>query len=109
MEVAKNMYEIRFNGRKVTKQFKKLKQKLSKDVKVRMKDALESSPYPSPTYGSNRRVPTKIEKKGKVYCYEVTGGDRVLFDIYEKPIQTVLILFAGNDDEEQRFLRKHAK
>jgi len=30
-------------------------------------------------------------------------------DIYEKPIHAVLILFAGNDDEEQRFLKKHAK
>lgn len=103
------MYEIRFNGSKVKKQFKKLIQKLSDGVRSRLKDALENNPYPSPTYGSNRNVPTKIEKKGKIYCYEVTGGDRILFDIYEKPTKAVFILFAGNDDEEQRFLKEHAK
>jgi mRNA-degrading endonuclease RelE of RelBE toxin-antitoxin system len=103
------MYEIRFNGTKVQKKFNKLKQKLSNEVKTRMKEALENNPYPSPTYGRNRNVATKIEKKGKIYCYEVTGGDRILFDIYQKPIHAVLILFAGNDDEEQRFLKKHAK
>lgn len=103
------MYEIRFNGSKVKKQFKKLMQKLSDKVKTRLKEALENNPYPSPTYGSSRNVPTKIEKKGKIYCYEVTGSNRILFDIYEKPIKAVLILFAGNDDEEQRFLKKHAK
>jgi len=103
------MYDIRFNGSKVQKQFNKLKQKLSDRVKARMREALENNPYPSPTYRSNRNVATKIEKKGKIYCYEVTGGDRILFDIYEKPIKAVLILFAGNDDEEQRFLKKHAK
>jgi len=103
------MYEIRFNGSKVQKQFKKLMQKLSDEVKARLKKALENNPYPSPTYGSNRNVATKIEKKGRIYCYEVTGGDRILFDIYEKPIKAVLILFAGGDDKEQRFLKKHAK
>lgn len=103
------MYEIRFNGSRVKKQFKKLMQQLSDRVKTRLKEALENNPYPSPTYGSNRNVSTKIEKKGKIYCYEVTGGDRILFDIYEKPIKAVLILFAGNDDEEQRFLKKYVK
>ena len=103
------MYEIRFKGSKVKKQFKKLAQKLSPHVKKRMREALENNPYPGPTYGSSRNVPTKIEKKGKIYCYEITGGGRILFDIYEKPIKAVLILFAGNDDEEQRFLKKYAK
>ncbi len=103
------MYEIRFRGSKVKKQFLKLKQKLSLNVKKRLREALENNPYPSPTYGSIRNVSTKIEKKGSLYCYEVTGGDRILFDIIENPLKVVLIYFAGDDDGEIRYLKKFAK
>ncbi len=103
------MYEIRFKGRKVKKQFIKLKQKLSRKLIKRMRDALENNPYPSPTYGINRKVPTKIEKKGSLYCYEVTGGDRILYDIIENPIKAVLMYYAGNHDGEIRYLKRYAK
>lgn len=103
------MYEIRTNGRKVEKQFKKLLEKLSPNVKTRLKKALKETPYPSPTYKTATTINTKIEKKGKIYCYEVTGGDRILFDIYEEPVKTVMILFAGNDNDEIRFLKNYAK
>jgi hypothetical protein len=103
------MYEIRTNGKKVEKQFIKLLQNLTIGIKARMKKALTETPYPSPTYKNASTINTKIEKKGKIYCYEITGGDRILYDIYEKPIKVVMILFAGNDKDEQRFLKKYAK
>jgi len=103
------MYAIRTNGNKVEKRFNKLLQKLSKNVKVRMKKALKENPYPSPTYKNATAINTKIEKKGKIYGYEVTGGDRILFDIYDEPIKTVMILYAGDDKGEQKFLEKYAK
>lgn len=103
------MYAIRFKGSKVKKQFIKLKQKLSRDLIKRMRDALENNPYPSPTYGFNRNVPTKIEKKGSLYCYEVTGGDRVLYDIIENQLKVVLVYYAGNHDGEIKYLKKYAR
>lgn len=103
------MYEMRFKGSKVKKQFKILLQKLSQNVKERMREALENNPYPSPTYGSTRKVPTKIEKKGSLYCYEITGGDRILYDIIESPIKAVLIHYVGDDDGEIRYLKKYAR
>lgn len=103
------MYEIRFKGSKVKKQFLKLIKNLSKNVKDRMRDALENNPYPSPVYGKTRKVPTKIEKKGSLYCYEITGGDRILYDIIDKPLKVILIHYAGNHDGEIRYLKRFAK
>lgn len=103
------MYGIHFKGSKVKKQFLKLNKKLSEDVKKRLRNTLENKPYPNPTYREFRSFPSKVEKKGSLYCYEVTGSDRVLYDIVEKPIKAVLVYYAGNDDGEIRFLKKYSK
>lgn len=97
------MYEIKFLSSKVKKSFKKLLQKISKGGRQKLKDMLENNPYPSKTYGSTLN---KIEQKRDVFCYELTGGDRILFFVYEKPAKYVEIIFAGNDDEEIRFLKR---
>lgn len=102
------MYEIRFKGSRVQKQFKRLLEKHSSDVKRRLRTALLSQPYPSPTYGRSTILSAKIEKKGPFFCYEISGGDRILYDIVEEPIKAVIIHFAGNHDGEIRFLRKNA-
>lgn len=98
------MYEVRFVSSRVEKRSQKLFKKVSLKVKQRLKFTLEAHPYPSQSYGS---ALCKIEKKGHVYGYEITGGDRILFDIIE-PEKVVMILFAGNDDEEKRWLKLHA-
>ncbi len=97
------MYEI-VGKSKPRKQFEKLVKKLSANLRKKLNFTLESNPYPSPSYGKSL---CKIEKKGAFYCYETSGGDRILFVVIEKPAKKVLILFAGNDDEEQRFLKKY--
>ena len=101
------MYEIRFSG-KQKKQFKQLLDKLSPKVKDKIKDILQNHPSPSPTHGETL---CKVERKGKLYCIEVTGGDRILYDIIkiDKDKKFVLIRYSGNDDGEIRFLRRHAK
>ena len=68
------MYEIKFESARVKRDFKKLLKKLSKDVKDRLRDTLEKNPYPSQTHGATLN---KVTKKRDVYCYPVTGGDRV--------------------------------
>lgn len=102
------MYEIRFKGSKAKKDFKKLKEKLSVQVKATLRDILENNPYPTPTHGTELN---KVVKKGKLFCYEVSGGNRVLFDIVEieENKKAVLIYFAGNDDGEIRYLKQYAK
>ncbi|MFZ5535277.1 MAG: hypothetical protein ACOY3M_03975 [Patescibacteria group bacterium] len=97
------MYEIRFASAKVQKKCKKLLKRLSPTVKHRFKTTLENYPYPSSTHGSEL---CKIEKKGSVFCYEITGGDRILFDIYEAK-KVVMIVMAGNDNEEIAWLKSH--
>lgn len=97
------MYEIRFASAKVQKNCKKLLKKLSPSVKSRFRYTLENHPYPSSTHGSTL---CKIEKKGSVFCYEITGGDRILFDIFETK-KIVMVVMAGNDNEEIAWLKSH--
>lgn len=100
------MYEIRFRG-KQKKRFIKLISKLSTQVKSRLKSTLENHPYPSPTHGE---ILCKVEKKSNLYCIEVTGGDRVLYDIIEtEDKKAVLIYYAGDHDGEIRLLKKRIK
>lgn len=100
------MYEIRFKGRKQEKKFNRLVESVSKDMREKMRRTLEESPYPSQTHGDKL---CKVERKGKLYGYELTGGDRVLFDIFETPKKAVLIHYAGDDDGEIRYLKSYAK
>lgn len=100
------MYEIRFKGSKTEKNFKQLLKKLSPQVKSRLKDTLENNPYPSATHGTSLN---KVERKGMLYGYEVSGGDRILYDVFETPLKAVLIHYAGDDDGEIRYLKSFAK
>lgn len=101
------MYEIRFKG-KQKKQFKKLLKKLSPQVREKLKNTLENNPYPVSVYGSTL---CKVEQKNNFYCIEITGGDRVLYDVVETEngIQAVLIYYAGDHDGEIRFLKRKKK
>ena len=94
------MYEI-VGSAKPIKQLKKLLEKLSPQVRKKLKFTLESNPYPNPIHGQSL---CRIEKKGRFYCYSASGADRLLFTVIERPTRKVLIHFAGNDDKEQRFL-----
>ncbi|OGK20271.1 hypothetical protein A3C23_04935 [Candidatus Roizmanbacteria bacterium RIFCSPHIGHO2_02_FULL_37_13b] len=100
------MYEIRFSGSKVKKKYKKLLKNLSVDVKKKLREILENNPYPLQSGGE---VLNRVEKKGPYYCYPITGGDRIIYDIYENPKKTLMIVMAGNHDEELRFLKKVTK
>lgn len=102
------MYEIRYKGARAKKDFKRLLKGFSEKVKKRLRDALESNPYPNPTHGASLN---KVERKGQLYCYSMSGGDRVLYDIIEMENnqKVVLIHYSGNDDGEIRYLKKYAK
>jgi len=101
------MYDIRFKG-KAKKKFKKFLQRLSPNVKAKIKNTLHNYPYPSPTHGDTL---CKVERKGLLYGIEPTGGDRILYDIItiEDNKKIVLVHSVGNDDEEIRYLKKYAK
>lgn len=102
------MYEARFKGSKAKKDFKKLKEKLSKKLRTTLRNILENNPYPTPTHGLSLN---KVVKKGKLFCYETGGGDRILFDIIEieRAKKAVLIHYSGNHDGEIAYLKKHSK
>ncbi len=99
------MFETRFKG-KQKKSFKNLLKKLSPQVKSKFRNTLENNPYPSPTYGN---ILCNVEKKGNLYCIEITGGDRILYDIIEvdEGKKATLIYYAGDHDGEIRFLKKN--
>ncbi len=101
------MYEIRFVSARVKRNHIKLLKILSKVVKDRLRERLESYPYPNPHYHGEQKFPSKVEQKGILYCYEVTGGDRILYDVDEVE-KIVIIHFAGNHDEEIQFFRKYS-
>lgn len=98
------MYEIRFKG-KQKKRFLNLLIKLSSQIKTKFRNTLENNPYPSSSYGNTL---CNVTKKGGLYCIEITGGDRILYDIIEidDKKKAVLIYYAGNHDGEIKFLKK---
>jgi hypothetical protein len=100
------MYVIKFRSSRVKKDFKELIKKISLKKKNTLRDTLENNPYPSATHGN---ILNKIEQKRDLFCYELTGGDRILFLVLESPEKYVLIIFAGNHDDEIRFLKKRSK
>jgi len=96
------MYVIRAKSSKVEKAFDKLMSPLSKEVKSKIITTLCTSPK---TTTSQSTIQGRIEKKGKFWQYYVTSGDRIIFDVIDKPAKTVLILFAGNHNDAAIFLR----
>lgn len=102
------MYEIRFKGSRSKKDFKNHIAPLSNDLKEKIKNTLENNPYPSSSNGS---VLNKVERRGKLYWYPLSGGDRILFDIIEidQNTKVVLIHYSGDHDGEIRYLKKFTK
>lgn len=97
------MYDVRFRGSKTEKKYKLFISGLSSSVKNRLKDILVNNPYPRSSQGDEL---CKVEKKGPLYCVEVTGGDRVLYDIINlHDFKAVLIHYAGNEDGERKYLK----
>lgn len=98
------MYVIRAKSSRVERAFSKLISPLSDEIKSKILKTLSTSPK---TTTSQSSIKGKIEKKGKFWQYYVSGGDRIIYDVVDKPNKIVLILFAGNHDEAAIFLRKN--
>jgi mRNA-degrading endonuclease RelE of RelBE toxin-antitoxin system len=99
------MYDIRPKSNRCKKDLKKLLSGLSSTVRQRINLTLRTNPYPTQTHG---QLLNKITRKGVLYCYPVSGGSRILFDIYEEE-KVVMIHFAGNDDDQIKYLQKFSK
>ena len=97
------MYTIYTKSSRVEKDLDRLLNKLNITLQKRLWQRLSKNPFPS---NSNSAELGKIEKKGGYYCYEITGGDRIIFDIHEQD-KLVNILAAGNHDSEMKFLKKY--
>ena len=95
------MYEIKAKSSKVNKAFDKLFKTLSDEVKSKILKTLSESPK-STTSHSN--IQGKIEKKNKYWQFYVSKGDRLIYDVIDKPRKIVLILFAGNHNDAHIFL-----
>lgn len=63
--------------------------------------------YPYPARAQDEEL-GKVTKKGNFYCYDISGGGRVIYDIIEEN-RIVNIRFAGNHDDQITFLRKYKK
>ncbi len=98
------MYAMRASAG-VRKQLKTLFKKISPQVKDKFFTQVKENPHSRRSQGSEL---LKIERKGPIYCYEITGGDRILFDVLESE-KVVIVLFAGNHDAEERYLKSLAK
>lgn len=95
------MYEIVYTG-SVGKKFEKLLDSLSKNRASKLLRRL--SKYPHTNRVKDERY-GRVEKKGKFWCYYLSQGYRIVYDIIKKK-KAVLILFSGNHDAQIRFLRK---
>lgn len=98
------MYVIRAKSSKVAKAFDKLLFSLSHEIKSKIVTTLSMSPKTTTSQGHIRG---RIQKKGKFWQYYVTSGDRIIFDVIDKPEKTVLILFAGSHNDAGIFLRNN--
>lgn len=98
------MYVIFAKSSKVEKAFDNLISPLSKKVKTKIITTLSTSPKTTTSHGT---VMGKIEKKGRFWQYYVASGDRIIYDVIEKPNKVVLILFAGNHNDAAIFLRRN--
>lgn len=98
------MYALRAKSSRVEKAFEKLISPLSKEVKSKIITTLSSSPK---TTTSQSSILGRIEKKGKFWQYYVTSGDRIIYDVIDKPAKTVLVLFAGKHNDAAIFLRNN--
>lgn len=98
------MYALRAKSSRVEKAFDKLISLLSKEVKSKIITTLSISPK---TTTSQSSILGRIEKKGKFWQYYVSSGDRFIYDVVDKPIKTVLVLFAGNHNDAAIFLRNN--
>jgi len=98
------MYDIRVKSSKVEKAFDKLFSELSEEVKSKILTTISTSPKTTTSQGS---IKGRIEKKNKFWQYYVSSGDRIIYDVIDKPTKVVLILFAGSHNDAAIFLRSH--
>jgi len=99
------MFNIIFKSRKVKDDFNRYLGILSKAKQREIINRLVRNPYPTPP--PNGDIGT-VEKKGIFYCYEITGGDRLIYEIWKKE-KTIFIRFVGRHDGEIAFFRKYSK
>ena len=97
------MYDIITKSKQVEKDFDKLVKSLSVENQHKLMTTLARNPKPTP---SNNSELNKPEKRGKFWQYEPTKGERVIYDVLERP-KTVIIQFAGNHDKANLFKRTH--
>jgi len=98
------MYVIHAKSSKVEKAFDRLLSPLSDTIKSKIIKTLAISPK---TTTSQSSITGKIEKKRKFWQYYVTGGDRIIYDVVDRPKKIVIILFAGNHNDASIFLRNN--
>lgn len=98
------MYVLQAKSSRVEKAFDKLISPLSEEVKSKILTTLSTSPK---TTTSQSSVLGRIEKKGKFWQYYVSSGDRIIYDVIDKPVKAVLILFAGSHNDAAIFLRNN--
>ncbi len=98
------MYAIYAKSSKIEKAFDNLLASLSEKVKSKIIKTLSNSPKTTPSHGA---IQGKIEKKNKFWQYYVSSGDRIIYDVIDKPKKIVIVLFAGNHNDATTFLRKN--
>lgn len=98
------MYAIHAKSSKVEKSFDNLLSPLSEKVRSKIIKTLSNSPKTTTSHGEAQG---KIEKKNKFWQYYVSSGDRIIYDVIDRPNKLVLILFAGNHNDAAIFLRTH--
>lgn len=99
------MFTIHFKSNRIKNDFDSFLGSLSEDKQKEILNRIVKNPFPTPPpYGE---VGT-VEKKGEFYCYEITGGDRLVYEIWKRE-KIIFVRFVGNHDDEIEFFRKYSK
>ena len=103
-----NLYELRPKSRKIGKKFDELISSLGEDDSSTLMRRLLECPKSIPRELLQEPI-GKVKKKGKYWQYYSSNGNRLIYDVSDRPKKIVLILFMGDHEEAQIWLRNNSK
>jgi len=93
-------YQIQAESRRIEKDFHKVIARLTNEQRITLRDILQNDPK------GNAALHWKIKKVQKeVWQCDLPSGYRIEYTVLDTPAKVILVLFCGNHDDAQAFLR----
>ncbi|MBI4100358.1 hypothetical protein HY439_01320 [Candidatus Microgenomates bacterium] len=101
------MYAIFAKNKNIERDYEQLLLSLDKIEQRKLMTTLTKYPKSTPR---NKRIETigRVEKKGKFWQYYAPDGNRVIYDVRDRPKQ-VIVQFAGDHEDTGIWLRRNAQ